>query len=163
MSKWRSGLEKQLRKKVLAMCKFLEIRKICVCALLPRDFSGPGWPAAVLHSYRSTERRYFFRIGQLNVVLSSNQSTEGSLLFIMAIRSIFIRPQPIYYQKDLLVHIYSFIFVVYFIMFIYTGCPISYRQYILKVTQPSQYKYKKIRYRFAVIPRSPSILNSYSF
>ena len=37
-----------------------------------------------------------------------------------------------------------------------TGWSISYRKYILKITQPSQYRYAKLQYRFAVISGSPS-------
>ena len=41
---------------------------------------------------------------------------------------------------------------------IYTGYPISYRKYILKITQPSQYEYTKLQYRFAVISGAPSTM-----
>ena len=37
-----------------------------------------------------------------------------------------------------------------------TGWSISYRKYILQITQPSQYRYAKLQYRFAVISGSPS-------
>ena len=37
-----------------------------------------------------------------------------------------------------------------------TGWSISYRKYILKITQPSQYRYAKLQFRFAVISGSPS-------
>ena len=33
---------------------------------------------------------------------------------------------------------------------------ISYRKYILQITQPSEYRYAKLQYRFAVISGSPS-------
>ena len=32
----------------------------------------------------------------------------------------------------------------------YAGWSISYRKYILQITQPSQYRYSKLQYRFAV-------------
>ena len=38
-----------------------------------------------------------------------------------------------------------------------TGWPGSYRKYILQITQPSQYRYAKLRYRFAVTCGSPSM------
>ena len=45
-----------------------------------------------------------------------------------------------------------------------TGWDISYRKYILRITQPCQYRYTKLQYRFAVTSWSPSmylnILNS---
>ena len=40
----------------------------------------------------------------------------------------------------------------------YTGCPISSRKYILQITQPSQYKYTKLQYRFAVFSGAPSTM-----
>ena len=39
-----------------------------------------------------------------------------------------------------------------------TGWPRSYRKYILQITQPSQYIYAKLLYRFTVTSGSPSIL-----
>ena len=39
-----------------------------------------------------------------------------------------------------------------------TGWPRSYRKYILLITQPSQYGYAKLQYRFAVTSWSPSTL-----
>ena len=41
-----------------------------------------------------------------------------------------------------------------------TGWPRSYRKYILQITQPSQYVYAKLQYRFAVTSGSPSIFNT---
>ena len=41
-----------------------------------------------------------------------------------------------------------------------TGWSISYRKYILQITQPSQYRYAKLQYRFAVISGSPSIVEA---
>ena len=38
-----------------------------------------------------------------------------------------------------------------------TGWSISYRKYILQITQPSQYRYSKLQYRFAVTSWSPSM------
>ena len=38
-----------------------------------------------------------------------------------------------------------------------TGWPRSYRKYILQTTQPSQYRYAKLKYIFAVTSGSPSI------
>ena len=38
----------------------------------------------------------------------------------------------------------------------YTRWPRSYRKYILQITQPSQYRYPKLQYRFAVTSGSPS-------
>ena len=38
-----------------------------------------------------------------------------------------------------------------------TGWSISYHKYILQITQPSQYRYAKSQYRFAVISGSPSM------
>ena len=38
-----------------------------------------------------------------------------------------------------------------------TGRPRSYRKYILQISQPSQYRYAKLQYRFAVISGSPSM------
>ena len=38
----------------------------------------------------------------------------------------------------------------------YWACTISYRKYILQITQTSQYKYTKLQYRFAVISGAPS-------
>ena len=35
---------------------------------------------------------------------------------------------------------------------------LSYRKYILQIKQPSQYKYTKLQYSFAVISGAPSIL-----
>ena len=37
----------------------------------------------------------------------------------------------------------------------YTGWPRSYRKYLLQITQPSQYGYAKLQYRFAVTSGSP--------
>ena len=37
-----------------------------------------------------------------------------------------------------------------------TGRPRSYRKYILKIMQPSQYGYARLQYRFAVTSGSPS-------
>ena len=34
---------------------------------------------------------------------------------------------------------------------------IYYRKYILEITQPSQYRYTQLQYRFAVISEAPSI------
>ena len=42
---------------------------------------------------------------------------------------------------------------------LFTGCPISYHKYILQITRPSQNKYTKLQYRFAVISEAPSILH----
>ena len=42
------------------------------------------------------------------------------------------------------------------IVYWYTGWPRRYRKYILQITQPSQYGYAKLKYRFAVISGSPS-------
>ena len=39
----------------------------------------------------------------------------------------------------------------------YTGWPRSYHKYILQITQPSQYRYAKLHYSFAVTSGSPSI------
>ena len=41
--------------------------------------------------------------------------------------------------------------------FVFTWAPRSYRKYILQVTQPSQYIYANLQYRFAVTSGSPSI------
>ena len=38
-----------------------------------------------------------------------------------------------------------------------TGWSISYRKYILQITQPYLYRYAKLQYKFAVISGSPSI------
>ena len=38
-----------------------------------------------------------------------------------------------------------------------TWWPRSYRKYILQITQPSQYRYAKLQYRFAITSGSPSI------
>ena len=40
----------------------------------------------------------------------------------------------------------------------YTGRPRSYRKYIQQITQPSQYGYAKLQYRFAVTSGSPSTI-----
>ena len=40
-----------------------------------------------------------------------------------------------------------------------TGWPISYRKYILQITQPSQCKVTKLQYRFVVISGAPSTLS----
>ena len=37
-----------------------------------------------------------------------------------------------------------------------TGWPRSYRKYKMQITQPSQYRYAKLQYRFAVTSGSPS-------
>ena len=42
-----------------------------------------------------------------------------------------------------------------------TGCPISYRKYILQITQPTKYKYTKLQNRFAVISGAPSMVPIY--
>ena len=39
-----------------------------------------------------------------------------------------------------------------------TRCSIYYRKYILQITQPSQYRYMQLQYRFAVISEAPSTL-----
>ena len=38
----------------------------------------------------------------------------------------------------------------------HTGWPRNHHKYILQITQPSQYRYAKLQYRFAVISGSPS-------
>ena len=40
-----------------------------------------------------------------------------------------------------------------------TGWPRSYRRYLLQISQPSQYGYVKLQYRFAVNSGSPSMCN----
>ena len=47
------------------------------------------------------------------------------------------------------------------ILFLLTGWSISYRKCILQITHPSQYRYAKLQYRFAVISGSPSRLPAY--
>ena len=44
-----------------------------------------------------------------------------------------------------------------------TGWPRSYRKYILQITQPSQYGYTKLQYRFAATSGSPSIIISHRY
>ena len=46
--------------------------------------------------------------------------------------------------------------VHYFKYYNDTGWPRSYRKYIRQITQPSQYRYAQLQYRFAVISGSPS-------
>ena len=41
----------------------------------------------------------------------------------------------------------------------HTQCFIYYRKYILKITQPSQYRCTQLQYRFAVISEAPSIID----
>ena len=41
-------------------------------------------------------------------------------------------------------------FVFFYCLTMRTGLPRSYRKYKLKITQPSQYDYAKLQYRFAV-------------
>ena len=36
-------------------------------------------------------------------------------------------------------------------------CFINYRKYILQITQPSQYRYTQLKYKFSVISEAPSI------
>ena len=42
-----------------------------------------------------------------------------------------------------------------------TGWPRSYCKYMLQITQPSQYGYEKLQYRFAITSGSPSTLLAY--
>ena len=42
-----------------------------------------------------------------------------------------------------------------------TGWPRSYRKYLLQITQPSQYRYANLQYRFAVTSGSPSKYRMY--
>ena len=44
-----------------------------------------------------------------------------------------------------------------------TGWPRSYRKYILQITQPSQYGYAKLQYRFAVTSLSPSTSSQFQW
>ena len=41
----------------------------------------------------------------------------------------------------------------------YTWRSIYYRKYVLQITQPSQYRYTQLQYRFALIYEAPSILD----
>ena len=43
----------------------------------------------------------------------------------------------------------------------HTGSPRSYRKHILQITQPSQYRYAKLQYRFAVTSGSTSKYHGY--
>ena len=54
--------------------------------------------------------------------------------------------------------LYVEIYVLDIQTFGHTGWPRSYRKYILQITQPSQYRYTKLQYRFAVTSGSPSTI-----
>ena len=48
------------------------------------------------------------------------------------------------------------VYTFFLSILIYTECFIYYRKYVLKITQPSQYRCMQLQYRFAVTSEAPS-------
>ena len=61
------------------------------------------------------------------------------------------------------IFVYCILNSLYMVTNGYTGWPSSYRKYILKITQPSQYRYAKLQYRFVVTSGSPSTVYTIPF
>ena len=116
------------------------------------------------------ELRFFFRRIRIKPQLSKSESWSDLVIKLSYIWSGCFIFSPIHdslclnicmkKKQGQTVHMLQIATFWYILARVYSGWPRSYCKYILRITQPSQYGYAKLQYRFAVTSGSPSSLSA---